>query len=349
MLYAPAPEAGPQLNGSVVAFTPPQNGGGWTAATIHNFTVAEGTDPYPGLVLGSDGSLYGSLFSDGPAGSGSVFRLIPPAQPGGAWTEKTIFAFSESEGGLPVGDLTAGPGGQLYGVIAGDHSHPASIYQLTPPAQANGTWIRTFIYSLGVGNFLDGGLSFGPNGALYVNTGTSVFELVLSGSGANTTATELPVYDLGGDGLSSNSPVLALSSGALLLSTVGGTQYGQVIALTRPATKGTPWTKTNLYTFSYTDGAYPEGPLTPIGQGRFLGTTYGGGASGDGTVYLLGAPASSGGAWTVQLLHSFPPEGLDVGYEPSTGVVVSQGAIFGLAGLNGNTVETVGFELTPAQ
>lgn len=153
----------------------------WTATTIHNFTAAEGTFPYPGLVLGADGSLYGSLFSEGPAGSGAVFQLVPPARAGGAWTEKTVFAFSQSEGGLPIGEFTAGPGGQLYGVIVGDHSHPTSIYQLAPPAQAGGAWIRTFIYSLGVGDVVDGGLSFGPNGVLYVNTGNLVFGLILSG------------------------------------------------------------------------------------------------------------------------------------------------------------------------
>ncbi len=70
--------------------------------------------------------------------------------------------------------------------------------------------------------------------------------------------------------------------------------------------------------------------------------------AGDGTVYAIGAPAQAGGAWSVQLLHSFPPESRNVGFGPSTGVVVSGGNIFGLAALNGNTVETVGFELATA-
>ena len=58
------------------------------------------------------------------------------------------------------------------------------------------------------------------------------------------------VYELEPYGLSSDSPVLALPSGALVLTTTGGTQYGQIIALTKPSTKGAQWTRTNIYTFS---------------------------------------------------------------------------------------------------
>ncbi len=237
VLYAVAPLGGPDLNGSVVALIPPANGGQWTVTTLHEFTSKEGDFPYPGLVLGPDGSLYGSLFGDGPAGSGAVFRLIPPTTPGGAWTERTVYAFSASTGGLPVGDLIAGPHGQLYGVNAGDETglHPTSIYQLTPPSQAGGAWTKTVLYGIGEGAAVDGGLSFGPDGVLYCDTGNSVFGLVLSGVGPNTTATPFPVYNLGADQLRSNAPVLALSSGALLLPTTGGTQWGQIIALTKPS------------------------------------------------------------------------------------------------------------------
>jgi hypothetical protein len=84
VLYAPAPEAGPAQNGSVVAFTPSKDGGAWATTTIHSFTTAEGIGPNPGLVLGADGSLYGSLFGGGPAGSGAVLRLTPPTQAGSA-------------------------------------------------------------------------------------------------------------------------------------------------------------------------------------------------------------------------------------------------------------------------
>lgn len=80
----------------------------------------------------------------------------------------------------------------------------------------------------------------------------------------DATATEIQIYNLVPDGLSSAAPVLVLPSGALLLATTGGTLYGQIISLTKPATKGAAWTRTNVYTFSYSDGAYPQGPLTPI-------------------------------------------------------------------------------------
>ena len=54
-----------------------------------------------------------------------------------------------------------------------------------------------------------------------------------------------------------------------------------------------------LYSFSYSDGAYPYGALVQSSDGNFYGTTYQGGTSGYGTVFQI----SSSGSLTI--LHSF--------------------------------------------
>ena len=39
-------------------------------------------------------------------GCGAVYEISPPAQEGGAWTEKLIYSFlGGSDGDLPTGDL----------------------------------------------------------------------------------------------------------------------------------------------------------------------------------------------------------------------------------------------------
>jgi len=74
-------------------------------------------------------------------------------------------------------------------------------------------------------------------------------------------------------------------------------------------TPGTPWTEKVLYSFQGSqaatpDGANPGAALT-AGTGVFYGTTFAGGASGNGTVFQLTAPKEVGGAWTETVLYSF--------------------------------------------
>ena len=50
-----------------------------------------------------------------------------------------------------------------------------------------------------------------------------------------------------------------------------------------------------IYSFTGTNGAYPQGPLFFSSDGKIFGTTINGGANGYGLVYSL---TLSGGAWT---------------------------------------------------
>jgi len=91
----------------------------------------------------------------------------------------------------------------------------------------------------------------------------------------------------------------------------GGTGYGTFVKITPSGTM------TALYSFcartGCTDGAYPQGVILGT-DGNFYGTTAGGGATGNGTVFHI----TSAGALTV--LHSF--DGSD-GDEPLGGVIQS--------------------------
>jgi uncharacterized repeat protein (TIGR03803 family) len=114
----------------------------------------------------------------------------------------------------------------------------------------------------------------------------------------------------------------------------GGTNTDGVIFKLAPNADGS-WTRTVLHTFSGgLDGALPNAPLIFDRAGNLYGTTYLGGASGDGVVFQL--VPNSNGTWTENVLHSF--NGTD-GYSPSGGVVFDvAGNLYGTTIGGGSTV-----------
>ncbi len=78
--------------------------------TLHVFGGAEGVNPVAGLVLGTDGALYGTTSAGGAAGYGTAFRIAI----GGAFTTLHVFA-GTSDGASPRSRMVLGPDGNLYG------------------------------------------------------------------------------------------------------------------------------------------------------------------------------------------------------------------------------------------
>jgi hypothetical protein len=131
-------------------------------SVIHGFN--RGANLGGGLVVAANGTLYGVLANGGGCGEvGCVYSLTPPAQAGDKWTYAVLYKFQR--GDFPEGQLTLGPGGELYGYTG---YGSGKIYRLTPPASGSGAWTFTI---LGV---LEGGFYPNPaspliysNGALY--------------------------------------------------------------------------------------------------------------------------------------------------------------------------------------
>jgi len=99
-------------------------------------------------------------------------------------------------------------------------------------------------------------------------------------------------------------------------------------------------TFTSLASFNGTNGASPEGILVQGVDGNYYGTTYGGGASGDGTVFKITA------AGTLTTLHSF--NGTD-GKEPQGGLVLAtDGNLYGTTTYGGTYGYGTVFKITPA-
>jgi uncharacterized repeat protein (TIGR03803 family) len=99
-----------------------------------------------------------------------------------------------------------------------------------------------------------------------------------------------------------------------------------------------------LYSFNGADGAYPQASLILDNAGNLYGTTSGGGAYNEGTVFELMRKA--GGGWTERILHSFKG-GADGAYPAANLIFDASGSFCGTTYAGGSNAEGTVFELTP--
>ena len=260
---------------------------GGTTQTVGNFNgTTTGLTPYAGLVLGSDGSFYGTTTDGGANDShdGVVFRLAPQ----GALTILHTFNADHSEGATPYGVLVQGLDGDYYGTT------------FTDGPKGNGTVFR--VAGLGVFStvyaFTGGADGGNPHAGLLLGSDGNFYGTTISGGSALSgtvfrltpqgVLTTLHTFDPAqGDGIRPAAPLIDGGDGFLYGSTqAGGTgKSGTIFAV---STAGDFQT---VYNFTGgADGAEPSGPLAPGGSGIFYGTTSTGGGmnnQGNGTVFRL--------------------------------------------------------------
>jgi len=260
-LYGTTGYGGPIGYGMAYKLTPPiKQGGAWKLKILYAFTgQADGRTPESDLVFDKHGALYGTTIYGGPSGQGVVYKLAPPLQKGGAWTETALYSFtSTSDGGLPQSGLVFDKAGNLYGMTRhGGLSSGCIIYsyycgvvfKLTPKG---GSWKETVLHRFtGKGDGAEPvftSLVLGKKGALY------------------------GVTNIGGEPQDCPNQ----SSGC-----------GVVFKLQPPTQKGGKWKEKVLHTFTNsTDGAMPVGTLLLDAKGNLYGTSIiSDGYGGFGTVF----------------------------------------------------------------
>ena len=304
ILYGATNYGGASGMGIVYELAPPVTpGGAWTETILHNFGGIDGAYPYASLALAASGTLYGTTELGGASGNGTVFELVPPSGSGEPWTETVLYNFSGgSDGYSPYAVPTIGATGALYGTtVAGGSSDKGTVFKLTPPGTGGGAWKETVLHNFNGsdGGFPYAGVVFGANGAIYgttagsVNAGNgSAFELSPP-SGNGWTETVLHKFSGNADGGAPHG-VQSLGPGGTLYGTTfgGGTGKrfngsGLIYQLTPPSGSGS-WIESVLYVFQGgNDGASPNAALVPGATGVFYGTTLGGGAFGQGTVFAF--------------------------------------------------------------
>jgi uncharacterized repeat protein (TIGR03803 family) len=274
--------------------------------TLYNFCnlpdCSDGAGP-EAIVQGSDGDFYGTTEGAGFTG-GTVFKLTP----NGVLT--TLYSFcSESnctDGLEPVGELIQGSDGNFYGTTyIGGADNGGTAFRLTP----SGTLTILYSFCQQVKNQIctDGfgplaGLVEGVNGSFYgttsagganSNSGT-VFKITPSGS-LTTLHTFCSRFIHGRcvDGSDPAYSLILVTDGNFYGTTQKGGihdrcdyECGTVFKIT-PGGAFTPVHDFCSYTyFPCPSGSNPNG-LVQDTSGNLYGTTYLGGANGDGTIFSL--------------------------------------------------------------
>ena len=158
--YGTTSAGGAYGGGTVFRLTPPAtSGGAWSETVLYNFTGgSDGAGPFSGVILDQTGSLYGvtvgggsgSCFYQGVSGCGTVYKLSPPAESGGAWLESVLYTFTDgTDGANPVGNLVFGWSGALYGTaLFGGEFNGGTVFELSPPSEGD-IWKFTLLHAFG--------------------------------------------------------------------------------------------------------------------------------------------------------------------------------------------------------
>jgi len=103
---------------------------GGTLTTLYNFCVSsgcpDGSIPEDPLVQGTDGNLYGTTFSGGTFGKGTIFSITT------AGVLTTLHSFDNTDGGQPWAGVVQDTNGTFYGTTySGGTSNLGSVYSLS--------------------------------------------------------------------------------------------------------------------------------------------------------------------------------------------------------------------------
>jgi uncharacterized repeat protein (TIGR03803 family) len=374
---------------AVTSLAPRDSAAAAALKTLYSFCAQGGTNctdgavPSAGLITDATGRLYSTTQGGGAHhNAGTVFELSPNAAKT-KWTQTVLYSFCAQGGtncidGLqPVGGLIVDAAGHLYGTTGLGGAHDGgTVFELTPNA-ARTKWTETVLYSFcarGGTNCTDGlqpvaGLIIDKAGHLYGTTqgggahnGGAVFELTPNAAGTRWTETVLYSFCAQGgnncsDGAVPSAGLITDAAGRLYGTTdLGGAHDEGIVFELTPYAAGTKWTETVLYSFcaqggaNCTDGLQPVAGLTIDAAGHLYGTTQGGGARNEGTVFEL-TPNAAGTKWTEKALYSFCTQGgtnCTDGNAPAAGLIVdAAGDLYGTTYCGGAHNQGTVFELRP--
>ena len=321
--------------------------GGWAEKILHNFNSngRDGYNPYANLTFDANGNLYGTTCNGGLYDHGTVFELVPRV--GGAWTEKVLHSFNNTDGACTYAGLILDASGNLYGTVyAGGPAGGGAVFELT--LTGSDEWTERILHAFNFdeenGGYPEGSLVFDANGDLYGATRDNqsgvVFELVPVGDAHWTYNVAYRFNNK--DGSDPDAPPILDAAGNLFGTTyVGGTEgNGTVFELTANGKGG--WTEKVLHNFDGKDGVFVYAGLVFDTSGDLYGTAVEGGTYNHGTAYELMPTVA--GSWTAKLLHTFNTK--DGMYPWATLVRDAAGNLYGTTTGGGEYGYGVVFEIT---
>jgi len=320
--------------------------GAWAAGTLkvmQSFGTGnyrEGNDLYAGLILDSQGNLYGAAESGGTRGAGVVYELSPTTA--GGWTETVLYNFKggPDDGANPHATLMADSAGNLYGTTVGGGLNGATcrtgcgtVYMLSAAAH----WQETVLYRFTGG--ADGavpyaGVTMDSAGNLYGATiagglygSGAVYKLTPSSASAWTQTVLASFPGQPGGAAPYATPVLDAAGNVYGTTEGGGARNLGIVYMLAPQPDGS-YAEHLLHTFAGgADGANPLAGVILDKHGNIYGTATLGGTANCGIAYKL-VPTKSG-AWTEHLLHTFLGVFAQDGENPTGLVFGPDGNLYG--------------------
>jgi uncharacterized repeat protein (TIGR03803 family) len=371
-LYGTTAAGGPQNGGTVFELSPGANGT-WKEKILYSFTYgADGGSPFAGVVLDSQGNLYGTTEEGGIASSncgggscGVVYELSPGSN---GWKENVLYSFTGAgDGATPMAPVVLDSAGNIYGTATGGGSFVGCYYgcgvafELEKASGWTEKVLHTFAAYPTDGSNPGTGLQFDAKGNLVGTTpvggvgpccggynGGIVFQLN-PGSSGDWNETILYTFCAETNCADGTGPSGLVVSGTTLYGAAGA----------GGATGGGVWyhmsdsigAKPSEYSFGGNDGAGPIAPIV-LRQGKIFGVTENGGITtntcapfqgGNGVVYEL---TQSNGKLTETVLHSFT--GGNDGCIPQGNLIADpSGNLYGTTYEGGKKGFGVVFEVTP--
>lgn len=290
MLYGTASEGGGggAGGGGGTVFKINPNGSGFTVLKSFHTPATEGYIPLAGLLVGSDGALYGTTSQGGVRAAGTVFRLYADG------TGYTVLTHLDpvATGARPSAELIQGADGTLYGTAANGGSHGyGTIFKLSTDG-TNFTVLKHFDSSTGTN----------PKGAL-IQTADGILYGTARNGGSSGSGTVFRLHP-DGTGFTVLKELISSSTGGLpsaaLIQGVDGALYGTaetggangVGTVFKLQTDGTGFTILRHLSGS-SSGSSPVAALVQTTNGALYGTTKRGGSRQDGTVFKLNPDGSN--------------------------------------------------------
>jgi len=271
-----------------------------TAKTLYDFCLpyafcVDGVHPAAPLILGPDGSFYGTTEYGGnyvcrvnPGGCGTIFSITPEGE------LTSIHRFQNTDGAGPIGPLIQATDGYFYGTTGPSSYDQGRVFKMSPAGKlitlhafcTHPYCTDGFHPVAGVVQASDGNL-YGTTVDGGENDNGTVFKITLEGQ-----YTILHSFNFSVDGAYPFGPLIQATDGKLYGTTSDGPSTfctdgcGTVFQIT------TAGTLTTLHTFcaedGCSDGNNPRAGLLQATNGILYGTTTeGGGLQNDGTIFSL--------------------------------------------------------------
>ena len=286
-----------------------------TFTTLYAFAGPDGSFPYSGLTLGTDGDLYGATIQGGQNNAGTIFKITP------AGTLTTLHNFTTAEGGGAFGAPVEGKkAGTFYGVTLYSKAYSITstgTFKLLPNLTSRNSKTPLILASDGnfYGTTISGGLK--NDGTVFRMSSTGAIKIIYG-------------FDYT-HGAELFAPVVQGSDGFLYGTTfAGGTAAHPGGVVFKLSTGGAITVLHNFDSSSNTDGFEPFAGLVAGSDGNFYGATFAA-ATGTGQNGTLFKTTKTG---TYTLLYAFD---LTHGANPQTTPMQhTNGIIYGEAVNGGN-------------